>query len=54
VAVDGVSRAFRATEAEGEVRDRIWRQGLKVYPGWSQYERRASNRRIAVFVLSTD
>lgn len=51
VTVNGVSRAFRAAEVEGERRDRIWREGLEVYPGWSQYERRASNRRIAVFVL---
>jgi hypothetical protein len=41
----------RAVEVEGERRARIWEQGLKVYPGWSAYERRASSRRIAVFVL---
>ncbi len=52
VTVNGIKRAFHATEAEGEVRGRIWQEGLKVYPGWSQYERRASNRRIAVFVLN--
>lgn len=51
VAVDGTSRRFRAVEAEGDRRDRIWQEGLRVYPGWSQYERRASHRRIAVFVL---
>jgi len=51
VEVEGVRRPFRAVEAEGEQRDRIWRQGLKVYPGWSTYERRASHRRIAVFIL---
>ena len=51
VAVDGQSRRFRADEAEGDRRRRIWEQGLRVYPGWSQYERRAANRRIAVFVL---
>jgi deazaflavin-dependent oxidoreductase (nitroreductase family) len=51
VDVDGVRRSFRAVEAEGEQRDRIWEQGLRVYPGWSTYERRASHRRIAVFVL---
>jgi deazaflavin-dependent oxidoreductase (nitroreductase family) len=51
VTVDGVTRAFRATEAEGEMRARIWQEGLEVYPGWSQYERRAPNRQIAVFVL---
>jgi deazaflavin-dependent oxidoreductase (nitroreductase family) len=49
--VDGQSHRFRAVEAEGDRRREIWEQGLRVYPGWSQYERRASNRRIAVFVL---
>lgn len=52
VTVDGQTRTFRARIAEGEERQRIWDQGLRVYPGWSQYERRASHRRIAVFVLS--
>ena len=51
VTVDGSTRPFRATVAEGEERARIWQQGLRVYPGWSQYERRASHRRIAIFVL---
>jgi deazaflavin-dependent oxidoreductase (nitroreductase family) len=51
VAVDGRSRRFRAVEVDGDRRRRIWEAGLRVYPGWSQYERRASNRRIAVFVL---
>ena len=51
VSVDGKSRRFRAVEATGDRRARIWRQGLRVYPGWSQYERRASHRDIAVFVL---
>lgn len=48
---DGQSRQVRAVEAEGDVRRRIWEEGLRVYPGWAQYERRASHRRIAVFVL---
>lgn len=51
VTVDGQSRRFRAVEAEGERRRQIWEEGLRVYPGWAQYERRATNRRIAVFVL---
>jgi deazaflavin-dependent oxidoreductase (nitroreductase family) len=50
-AVDGRSHRFRAVEAEGDRRQQIWDEGLRVYPGWSQYERRASHRRIAVFVL---
>jgi deazaflavin-dependent oxidoreductase (nitroreductase family) len=53
VTVNGERSAFRAVEAEGEVRARIWQEGLKVYPGWSQYERRAAHREIAVFVLVT-
>lgn len=51
VAVDGQMHEFRSHVAEGDERARIWEAGLKVYPGWSQYERRASHRRIAVFVL---
>jgi deazaflavin-dependent oxidoreductase (nitroreductase family) len=51
VVIDGVSRPVRAVEADGERRAEIWREGLRVYPGFSQYERRASHRRISVFVL---
>jgi hypothetical protein len=51
VTVGGQSRRFRAVEAEGDRRRGIWDQALRVYPGWSQYEGRATNRRIAVFVL---
>jgi deazaflavin-dependent oxidoreductase (nitroreductase family) len=51
VAVDGRSRPFRAIELEGDRRREIWDEGLRVYPGWSQYEVRAANRRIAVFLL---
>jgi len=50
-AVGGTSHRFRAVEVEGDRRREIWALGLRVYPGWSQYERRASNRQIAVFVL---
>jgi deazaflavin-dependent oxidoreductase (nitroreductase family) len=51
VTVDGRRSPFRAEEAQGDVRARIWQEGLNVYPGWSQYERRAAHRKIAVFVL---
>src|SRR3954463_5553175 len=47
----GERRHFRAVEAEGERRAQIWDTGLKVYPGWTQYEKRASHRHITVFVL---
>jgi len=51
VTVSGSQRRFSAVEAEGERRERIWREGLTIYPGWSTYERRAAHRRIAVWVL---
>ena len=51
VAVDGRSWRARAVPVEGSKRDVIWCAGLRVYPGWSQYESRAAGRRIAVFVL---
>jgi deazaflavin-dependent oxidoreductase (nitroreductase family) len=52
LSVNGQRRLFRAIEATGERRARIWETGLRVYPGWSQYERRASHRDITVFVLA--
>jgi deazaflavin-dependent oxidoreductase (nitroreductase family) len=52
VTVAGVTRPVRATVAEGDARERIWQEGLRVYPGWSQYERRASHRKIDVFILA--
>ena len=51
VTVASETRRFRAVETQGEQRDRIWQEGLRIYPGWSTYERRAAHRRIAVFVL---
>jgi len=51
VVVDGARRRVRAVEADGERRAQIWREGLRVYPGFSQYERRAAHRRIPIFVL---
>jgi deazaflavin-dependent oxidoreductase (nitroreductase family) len=51
IAIGYQARRVRAVEATGERRERVWREGLLVYPGWSQYERRAGDRRIAIFVL---
>ena len=51
VTVASATHRFRAVEAQGEQRERIWQEGLRIYPGWSTYERRAAHRRIAVFVL---
>jgi deazaflavin-dependent oxidoreductase (nitroreductase family) len=52
VAVGGVPRRVQAHEAIGDERERLWRRGLEVYPGWAHYERRAANRRIPVVVLA--
>ncbi len=51
VGVEEEVRQVEAVEVDGERRARIWQEGLKIYPGFSQYERRASHRRIHVFVL---
>ena len=52
VTVGGVARRVRASEAIGEERERLWRRGLEVYPGWAAYERRVPHRRIPVMVLA--
>jgi len=51
VVVDGRRRQVRAVEAQDDRRAQIWELGLRVYPGFSQYERRAAGRDIRVFVL---
>ena len=51
VAIGPHRRRVRAVEAEGERRERIWREGLEVYPGWSQYAARAGGRRFTIYVL---
>ena len=51
VVVSGVGRRVRAVDVDGARRAEIWQQALRIYPGFDQYERRASHRRISVFVL---
>ncbi|MBA3387800.1 MAG: nitroreductase family deazaflavin-dependent oxidoreductase [Rubrobacter sp.] len=50
--VEGMTRDVRAREAEGVERERLWRRGVKVFPGWDAFQQRASNRRIPVIILS--
>ena len=52
IVVDGKRQRVRAVEATGQRRAEIWEQGLRVYPGFGQYERRAAHREIAVFELT--
>jgi deazaflavin-dependent oxidoreductase (nitroreductase family) len=52
LSVGGEAQKVVAREVEGDERERLWRLGLAVYPGWSGYERRAAGRRIPVISLS--
>jgi deazaflavin-dependent oxidoreductase (nitroreductase family) len=51
VVVDGQHRRVRAVEPDDERRAQIWQDGLRIYPGYGEYERRAAHRRISIFVL---
>jgi deazaflavin-dependent oxidoreductase (nitroreductase family) len=51
VVIDRTSHRVRAVEADGERRAAIWQESLRVYPGFTEYERRAPHRHISVFVL---
>src|SRR5436305_9809121 len=53
VVIEGTHRRVRASEAEGDLRTRIWQEALRVYPGFGEYERRAAHRHISVFVLQS-
>jgi deazaflavin-dependent oxidoreductase (nitroreductase family) len=48
----GRGGTYRARQAEGEERDRLWRQATQLYPGYDEYQRRAdaAGRRIPVVV----
>jgi deazaflavin-dependent oxidoreductase (nitroreductase family) len=48
----GRGGAYRAREAEGEERERLWKQATTLYPGYDDYQRKAdgARRRIPVIV----
>jgi deazaflavin-dependent oxidoreductase (nitroreductase family) len=43
---------YRAHEAEGDERQRLWDLATSYYPGFAKYQERATNRRIPVVVCS--
>ena len=51
--VNGIEHHVKVYEAEGEERDRLWREGLEIYPGFADYEQRVTGRHIPVMVLSS-
>lgn len=51
VVAAGRSGRYRAREAQGEERERLWRLATGVYPGYDTYQARAGRRAIPVLVL---
>lgn len=48
----GKSESFRASEAEGRVRDQGWKLAVECFHGYENYRKWAGNRRIPVVLLS--
>ena len=43
---------YRAAEAKGKKRERLWNLATRFYPGFARYQERAGDRRIPVIVCS--
>jgi deazaflavin-dependent oxidoreductase (nitroreductase family) len=43
---------YRAREAKGKTRERLWKLATDFYPGFARYQERAGDRRIPVIVCS--
>jgi deazaflavin-dependent oxidoreductase (nitroreductase family) len=52
VCFEGVTREMVARELDGEERERHYTRGIEIYPGWTQYRKRAAHRRIPVLELT--
>jgi deazaflavin-dependent oxidoreductase (nitroreductase family) len=48
---DGVERSYRARDATGAERPRMWELCNRRYPGYAVYQRRAGSRQIPIVVL---
>jgi deazaflavin-dependent oxidoreductase (nitroreductase family) len=48
---EGATREVTARELAGEEREREYARGIEIYPGWTQYRKRAANRQIPVIEL---
>lgn len=51
VEIGGCRGRYRATEVTGEERAHYWQRAVQLYPGYTLYRQRASNRQIPVIVL---
>jgi deazaflavin-dependent oxidoreductase (nitroreductase family) len=45
---------YRAREAKGKERERLWALATRFYPGFARYQERAGDRRIPVIVCSPE
>jgi deazaflavin-dependent oxidoreductase (nitroreductase family) len=52
VCFEGVTQEMLARELEGEERARHYERGIEIYPGWTEYRKRAAHRRIPVLELT--
>jgi deazaflavin-dependent oxidoreductase (nitroreductase family) len=52
ICFEGITREVVARELDGEERERHYARGIEIYPGWTQYRKRASHRRIPVMELT--
>jgi deazaflavin-dependent oxidoreductase (nitroreductase family) len=52
VCFEGVTREMVARELDGDERERHYARGIEIYPGWTQYRKRAGDRRIPVLELT--
>jgi deazaflavin-dependent oxidoreductase (nitroreductase family) len=51
VTIKGKASTRIAREAEGGERERLWKKGVALYPGWDDYRHR-TDRRMPVMILS--
>jgi deazaflavin-dependent oxidoreductase (nitroreductase family) len=51
VEFEGERREVVARELNGEERERWYARGVDIYPGWTEYRKRAANREIPVLEL---
>jgi deazaflavin-dependent oxidoreductase (nitroreductase family) len=54
VKIQGEERIYIAREAVGEERRRYWTQAVKLYHGYEDYRKKASNRIIPVMILTPE
>lgn len=52
ITFEGVTREVTARELQGPERERHYARAIEIYPGWTQYRKRAAHRQIPVMELT--